>query len=118
VLRKPDPIHPVYGYYWTNCRLALGGFYRAYHNGERDGLGFRDSVQDTLGVVAAILEQTRVRLELMLTGQLFNGEAMPVIKPFEHEHRPGLENAPDPEEYRSDDCLWFFNAIPVYVDES
>jgi cellobiose phosphorylase len=52
----------------------------------------------------------------MLTGQLSNGGAMPVIKPFEH--LPGHETSPKPEEYRSDDCLWFFNAIPAYVGET
>jgi len=86
------------------------------YNGERDGLGFRDSVQDVLGVTAAIPEQARQRLELMLTGQVSTGGAMPVIKPFEH--TPGREKQPAPEEYRSDDCLWFFNAVPAYVNES
>jgi cellobiose phosphorylase len=86
------------------------------YNGERDGLGFRDSVQDILGVTAAIPTEARARLALMLTGQLANGGAMPVIKPFEH--RPGSEIPPAPEEYRSDDCLWFFNAIPAYVGET
>ncbi len=86
------------------------------YNGERDGLGFRDSVQDLLGVVAAIPEEARQRLELMLTGQASSGGAMPVIKPFEH--KPGQEKAPAPAEYRSDDCLWFFNAVPAYVNET
>jgi cellobiose phosphorylase len=86
------------------------------YNGERDGLGFRDSVQDVLGVVSSIPEEARQRLELMLTGQVSNGGAMPVIRPFEHQ--PGHEKPPAPEEYRSDDCLWFFNAIPAYVNES
>jgi cellobiose phosphorylase len=86
------------------------------YNGERDGLGFRDSVQDILGVAAAIPEEAQARLELMLTGQLSNGGAIPVIKPFEH--RPGHEQAPAAEEYRSDDCLWFFNAIPAFVGET
>jgi cellobiose phosphorylase len=52
----------------------------------------------------------------MFTGQLSNGGAMPVIRPFEH--RPGQEKEPDPREYRSDDCLWFFNAVPAYVAET
>lgn len=86
------------------------------YNGERDGLGFRDSVQDVLGITAAIPEQARQRLELMLTGQASTGGAMPVIKPFEH--TPGREKAPSDEEYRSDDCLWFFNAVPAYVNET
>ena len=86
------------------------------YNGERDGLGFRDSVQDILGVVSAIPEQARQRLELLLTGQVSTGGAMPIIKPFDH--RPGHEKAPAPAEYRSDDCLWFFNAVPAYVNET
>lgn len=86
------------------------------YNGERDGLGFRDSVQDVLGVVSAIPQEARQRLELMLTGQLSNGGAIPVIKHFDH--HPGSEAVPDPAELRSDDCLWFFNAIPSYVNES
>jgi N,N'-diacetylchitobiose phosphorylase len=86
------------------------------YSGERDGLGFRDSVQDVLGVVAAMPDEARERLELMLTGQVSNGGAIPVIKPFDH--HPGQENPPADEDYRSDDCLWFFNAIPAYVNET
>ncbi len=86
------------------------------YNGERDGLGFRDTVQDILGATALLGEGVRDRLELMLTGQLANGGAIPVIKPFTH--RPGHEKAPPDEEYRSDDCLWFFNTVPAYVAET
>jgi cellobiose phosphorylase len=106
----------VWGLY--NCLVAYAWSRSAslVYSGERDGLGFRDSVQDILGVVAAIPEDALERLELMLTGQLSNGGAIPVLKPFEH--RPGQEIPPDPQEYRSDDCLWFFNAVPAYVDET
>jgi len=106
----------VWGLY--NCLITFAWSRAAslVYNGERDGLGFRDSVQDILGVVAAIPEEARARLELLLTGQLSNGGAMPIVKPFEH--RPGQETGPDPEEYRSDDCLWFFNAVPAYVNET
>ncbi|MCJ7624879.1 MAG: hypothetical protein MUO76_15365 [Anaerolineaceae bacterium] len=106
----------VWGLY--NCLITFSWSRAAslVYNGERDGLGFRDSVQDILGVTAAIPEEARQRLELMLSGQLANGGAIPVIKPFEH--RPGAETPPDAEEYRSDDCLWFFNAIPGYVGET
>ena len=86
------------------------------YNGERDGLGFRDTVQDMLGAIPLLREGVKPRLELMLTGQVANGGAIPVIKPFAH--RPGHEIAPPAEEYRSDDCLWFFNAIPAYVAET
>jgi cellobiose phosphorylase len=86
------------------------------YNGERDGLGFRDTVQDFLGAIPLLKEGVKDRLELMLTGQLANGGAIPVIKPFSH--RPGHEKPPHDEEYRSDDCLWFFNAVPAYVAET
>jgi len=106
----------VWGLY--NCLITFAWSRAAslVYNGERDGLGFRDSVQDLLGVVAAIPEEARRRLELMLTGQVSCGGAMPIVQPFSH--RPGYEKAPRPEEYRSDDCLWFFNAVPAYVNET
>ncbi len=106
----------VWGLY--NCLITFAWSRAAslVYNGERDGLGFRDSVQDLLGVVAAIPEEARRRLELMLTGQVSCGGAMPIVQPFSH--RPGHEKAPRPEEYRSDDCLWFFNAVPAYVNET
>ncbi len=106
----------VWGLY--NCLITFAWSRAAslVYNGRRDGLGFRDSVQDVLGIVAAVPSQARERLELMLTGQLSNGGAMPLVRPFEH--HPGSEKGPPPEEYRSDDCLWFFNAIPAYVAET
>jgi N,N'-diacetylchitobiose phosphorylase len=106
----------VWGLY--NCLITFAWSRAAslVYNGERDGLGFRDTVQDILGVVAAIPDEARARLELMLTGQVSSGGAIPVLKPFEH--RPGQEQAPDPEAYRSDDCLWFFNTVPALVNET
>ena len=106
----------VWGLY--NCLVTFAWSRSAslVYNGERDGLGFRDSVQDILGVTAAIPDEARQRLELMLTGQVSKGGAMPIVKPFEH--HPGYETPPAPEEYRSDDCLWFFNAVPAYVGET
>ncbi len=106
----------VWGLYNSLITFAWSRAASLVYNGERDGLGFRDSVQDILGVVAAIPDESRERLELMLTGQVSNGGAIPVIKPFDH--HPGYEKAPEPEEYRSDDCLWFFNAVPAYVSET
>jgi cellobiose phosphorylase len=63
-----------------------------------------------------IPEEAGQRLELMITGQVSTGGAMPVVRHFDH--HPGREKAPREEEYRSDDCLWLFNAIPSYVKET
>jgi N,N'-diacetylchitobiose phosphorylase len=120
VVQTPDEAlnHTINVWGLYNCLITFAWSRSAslVYNGERDGLGFRDSVQDILGVTAAIPEEARARLALMLTGQLSNGGAMPVVRPFEH--LPGRETPLGPEEYRSDDCLWFFNAVPAYVGET
>ncbi len=87
-----------------------------YSGIDRDGLGYRDTVQDIVGIIQVIPEQARERLELMISGQVSTGGAMPVVYPVSH--NPGAEKAPDPSEYRSDDCLWLFNAVPAYVKET
>ena len=86
------------------------------YSGERDGLGYRDTVQDMLGIIHSIPDDVKERLELMITGQVSSGGAMPVVKPFAH--NPGSEKAPEEKEYRSDDCMWLFNTIPAYIKES
>lgn len=86
------------------------------YTGDRDGLGYRDSVQDMVGAAALIPDMVRERLELLITGQCASGGAMPVVKPFAH--RPGHESPPAEDRYRADDCLWLFNAVPEYVKES
>jgi len=103
------PFNCLITYAWSRAASLI-------YAGERDGLGFRDTVQDMLGVMHAIPEEAGRRLELMITGQVSTGGAMPVVRHFAH--HPGSEKAPSEEEYRSDDCLWLFNAIPTYVKET
>ncbi len=120
-VRTPDPdfdnMVNVWGAYnalmtfeWSrSCSLV-------YTGQDRDGYGFRDTVQDCLGVTAMLPQEVRERLILMLSAQNSTGGAQPEVRPWSH--RPG-HMPPTPESlYRSDDCLWFFNAIPTYVDES
>ena len=119
--RTPDPE--------LNATINTWGIYNAlvtyawsrsaslvYSGVDRDGLGYRDTMQDFLGVMHAIPSEAKKRLELMITGQVSTGGAMPVILPFSH--NPGKEMAPAEEEYRSDDALWMFDAIPAYVNET
>lgn len=120
VAKTPDPefdsMVNVWNAYNALVTYAWSRSASLIYNGERDGLGFRDTVQDFLGVVAQLGTEMKPRLELMLTGQVASGGAIPVIKTFSH--KPGHELAPPKEEYRSDDCLWFFNAVPAYVAET
>lgn len=87
-----------------------------YTGDQRDGFGFRDAVQDFLGVTGMIPALVRERMILMLSGQDATGGGQPDIRPWSH--TPGKMKPTPPEHYRSDDCLWFFNAIPNYVAES
>jgi cellobiose phosphorylase len=120
IVKTPDPefdsMVNVWNAYNALITYAWSRSASLIYNGERDGLGFRDTVQDFLGVTPLLKEKMQPRLELMLTGQVESGGAIPLIKPFYH--RPGHESAPPKEEFRSDDALWFFNAVPAYVAET
>ncbi|MBS7240994.1 MAG: N,N'-diacetylchitobiose phosphorylase [Treponema sp.] len=105
----------VWGLY--NCLITFAWSRAAslVYNGERDGLGYRDSVQDILGVSAAIPEEAEERLVRLLSGQFANGGALPVIS---KDFVAGKQKMIPAEEFRSDDCQWFFNAIPCFVAET
>ena len=104
-----SPFNCLMTYAWSRAASLV-------YSGERDGLGYRDTVQDLLGVLNTIPEDAGKRLELMISGQVSTGGAMPVVKPFAH--HPGKEIPPKEENYRSDDCMWLFNTIPAYVKET
>ena len=84
--------------------------------GDRDGLGYRDTVQDMLAVTHAIPEAVRERLSLILTGQTAEGGALPLVKPLTHD--PGHEPTPTLEQYRSDDALWLPITVANFVHET
>jgi cellobiose phosphorylase len=87
-----------------------------YTGDQRDGYGFRDTVQDCLGVTHLLTAEVRSRLLLMLSAQDSTGGAQPEVRPWSH--APGKMKPTPASHYRSDDCLWFFNAVPAYVAES
>ncbi len=105
-----NPYNCLITFSWSRAASLI------YTADERDGFGYRDSVQDLLGVMHNITKEAQERLELMITGQCSTGGALPVVKPYSH--KPGFEKLPDESEYRSDDCLWLFNAVPEYVKET
>ncbi len=119
-VKTPDPefdsMVNVWNAYNALITYAWSRHASLTYNGERDGLGYRDTVQDFLGVTPLMKEEMRERIELMLTGQMSTGGGMPVVMP--KLHRPGQETPLPPERYRSDDCQWLFNAVPDYVAET
>ena len=101
------PFNSLMTFYWSRAASLV-------YAGERDGLGFRDTLQDFMASASLVPDETRERLELMLTGQFSTGGAKPVVQPFNH--RPGKEVPPT--HYRSDDCMWFFNCVPEFIKET
>jgi cellobiose phosphorylase len=101
-----------------NCLITFNWSRAAslVYTGERDGLGYRDTVQDIMSVIPLIPGESGKRLELMLTGQVLSGGAVPVVDPFGHV--PGKETPPEEKFYRSDDTMWLFNTVPAYVKET
>ena len=96
-------------FYWSRAASIV-------YNGDRDGFGYRDTVQDLMGVMAASPDDSRERLELMMSGQESRGSAMPVVRPFAH--KPGSEPLTDIHILRADDCMWLFNSVQAYVKET
>ena len=82
--------------------------------GGRDGLGFRDSNQDTLGAVHMSPNRTRAKLVDLLRAQYSFGAAMHGVQPLEW--KQGKHNL-DPEIF-SDDHLWLLLSIPSYIRET
>lgn len=92
--------------------------------GQRNGYGYRDTVQDIQGVIHLVPELAKEQLVFMLSAQVNNGAGLPLVK---YNHRPGQEDTPDDfsyvEEtghpsYRADDALWLFPTIKKYIGET
>ncbi len=92
--------------------------------GLRNGLGYRDTVQDIQGIIHLDQNVARERLWLMLSGQVSNGGGLPLVK---FDHKPGEEATPDESQYaketgqsfyRADDALWLFPTVITYIKES
>ena len=120
-VKTPDPEFNSMLNMWSpyNCLITYAWSRAAslvYTADERDGFGYRDSVQDLLGVMHTITDEAKNRLELMITGQVSTGGAMPVVS--KTSHTPGSEKSPTENQYRSDDSMWLFNAVPAYVNET
>jgi N,N'-diacetylchitobiose phosphorylase len=84
--------------------------------GGRDGLGYRDTNQDTLGVMHSIPELCREKLVELLKGQISDGSAMHGLQPLTWSQ--GQHNVPPAEHIFSDDHLWLLLSVPAYIKET
>ncbi|WP_040952878.1 GH36-type glycosyl hydrolase domain-containing protein [Gorillibacterium massiliense] len=100
------------------CHMTFNWSRSASFNeaGGRDGLGYRDTNQDILGVVHAIPDQVREKLIDLLKGQLSSGAAMHGLQPLTWTQGP--HNIPQEAHIFSDDHLWLLLSIPAYLKET
>jgi cellobiose phosphorylase len=84
-------------------------FISLYERGIDRGLGFRDSMQDILGVVHAAPEKAKARIKDLLSIQNERGDAMSVLYPAAGNAQGGG---------RSDDHLWSVFSVCTYIRET
>ncbi|TMX34526.1 GH36-type glycosyl hydrolase domain-containing protein [Vibrio parahaemolyticus] len=83
------------------------------------GIGFRDSSQDTLGVITHMPEEAREFIERLLSVQNINGSAMHQFFPSTMEANAGdSREEEDRPDYYGDDHLWIVYAVTQYVKET
>lgn len=117
-MQTPDPDVNAMGGTWNQlqCHTTFNWSRSASFNeaGGRDGLGYRDTCQDTLAVVHAIPDQVLGKLKDLLRAQHSYGAAMHHVQPLSFEQ--GKHNITLP--HYSDDHLWLLLAIPAYLRET
>ncbi len=83
------------------------------------GIGVRDSLQDIMGVVDRIPEDSKEFLKSILMVQRKNGSAMHSFNPLSMEASGGEFNEiPDRPQYYGDDHLWIILAVTAYLKET
>lgn len=83
------------------------------------GIGFRDSSQDTLGVMTHMPEEARELIESLLSVQNVNGSSMHQFFPSTMEANEGdSRDEEDRPDYYGDDHLWIIFAVTQYVKET
>jgi len=83
------------------------------------GIGFRDSSQDVMGVLAHAPDEAKSLLERLLSVQRRDGSAMHQFNPLTMEANEGdSRERPDLPDYYSDDHLWIVLAVCAYLKES
>ena len=92
--------------------------------GERNGYGYRDTVQDIQGIIHLDPKMAKERISFMLSAQVHHGGGLPLVK---FTHNAGHEDSPEDESYvretghphyRADDALWLFPTVYKYIAET
>ncbi len=93
------------------CKMTFdwSRFISYYERGVDRGWGFRDSMQDILGVVHAMPEKVKERIKTLLKIQGQNGNARQIYYPGTGEAVGGN---------RSDDHIWSIFSVATYIRET
>ncbi len=83
------------------------------------GIGFRDSSQDVMGILAHMPEQGKELIRQLLHVQRRDGSAMHQFNPLTMVANEGdSREVPDAPKYYADDHLWVVLAITAYLKET
>jgi cellobiose phosphorylase len=66
--------------------------------GQRNGYGYRDTVQDIQGIIHLDPEMALEKIKFMISAQVNHGGALPLGK---FNHHPGHEDKPEDASYRT-----------------
>ncbi len=95
--------------YQTKTTFDWSRFISVYEKGVDRGFGFRDSMQDVLGVMHSMPELAKERIKLLLSIQCADGNARSVYYPATKKSVGGG---------RSDDHLWSILSVCNYIKET
>lgn len=82
------------------------------------GLGFRDSSQDSMGVLASIPEEAKELQKKLLSIQKENGSAMHQFFPSTMEANEGDSREEGDKQWYGDDHIWIVLAVCAYLRET
>lgn len=95
--------------YQAKTTFDWSRFISVYERGVDRGFGFRDSMQDVLGIMHAEPELAKERIKLLLSIQCNNGNARSIYYPATKSSEGGG---------RSDDHLWSILSVCNYIKET
>lgn len=107
--QEMDVMVNIWNAYQAKTTFDWSRFISLYERGVDRGFGFRDSMQDVLGVMHAIPRQARERIVLLLSIQKNSGDAKSVYYPATNLAEGGG---------RSDDHLWSVFSVCNYIKET
>jgi len=109
-IHNPRQCHTTFNWsrYLSLYQLGLGA----------RGLGFRDSSQDVMGVLASMPQEAKKLLKKLLSVQKADGSAMHQFFPLTMEANEGDSREEEGHKYYGDDHLWIVLAVSEYLKET